>query len=98
MIFNLILLKKGCDNMLKKEVTVQEFEKLVNALDNIEEPIIIKRENKNDLVIISFEEYKKKLFLAELERKIEEGEEDIKNNRVYNARAVFEELEEKYGY
>ena len=83
---------------MQKKITVAEIESTINEYDNIEEPIIIKRENKNDLVIISFEEYKKKLFLAELERKIEEGEEDIKNNRVYNARAVFEELEEKYGY
>ena len=29
---------------------------------------------------------------------LEEAADDIKNNRVYNAREVFEELDRKYGY
>lgn len=40
----------------------------------------------------------KERFLAELRIKLEEAEDDIKNNRVYNAREVFEELDRKYGY
>lgn len=40
----------------------------------------------------------KERFLAELRRKLEEAADDIKNNRVYNAREVFEELDRKYGY
>ena len=38
-----------------------------------------KRKNNNDLVILSMEAYKKKLFLNGLDKKIQEGEEDIKN-------------------
>ncbi len=41
---------------------------------------------------------KRKDFLAELRIKLEEAADDIKNNRVYNAREVFEELDRKYGY
>ena len=37
-------------------------------------------------------------FLNELDKKLSEGEEDIKNGRIYNAREVFEELGEKYGF
>ena len=40
----------------------------------------------------------KERFLAELRIKLEEAADDIKNNRVYNAREVFEELDRKYGY
>lgn len=40
----------------------------------------------------------KERFLAELRIKLEEAADDIKNNRVYNAREVFEKLDRKYGY
>ena len=83
---------------MQKEITVDEIEDTINNYTNIEEPIIVKRKNKNDLIIISMEEYKKKLFLLDLEKKLLEGEEDIKNNRVYDAKDVFEELREEYGF
>lgn len=83
---------------MQKEITVQEIETTINQYTDIDEPIIVKRENKEDLIIISLEEYKKKIFLAELDRKLLEGEEDIKNNRVHSARAVFKGLREQYGY
>lgn len=54
---------------MQKVITVEEMGKMVNEYTNIEEPIIVKRANKNDLVILSMEEYKKKLFLNELDKK-----------------------------
>ena len=51
---------------MQKVISINEFEKTVNSIDDIEEPIIIKRENKEDLVVISLAEYKKSLFLTEL--------------------------------
>ena len=83
---------------MQKEITVKEIESTINQYSNIEEPIIVKRENNNDLVIISIDEYKKKIYLAELDRKLQEGEEDIKNNRASEVREVFKELRQKYGY
>ena len=83
---------------MQKEIKVSEVEETLNNYTNIEEPIIVKRENKEDLIIISIEEYKKKIFLSELEKKILEGEEDIKNNKIYSAKDVLRELDEKYGY
>lgn len=83
---------------MQKEITVKEIESTINQYSNIEEPIIVKRENNNDLVIISIDEYKKKIYLAELDRKLQEGEEDIKNNRAREVREVFKELRQKYGY
>ena len=83
---------------MQKEITVKEIESTINQYSNIEEPIIVKRENNNDLVIISIEKKKKKIYLAELDRKLQEGEEDIKNNRAREVREVFKELRQKYGY
>lgn len=40
----------------------------------------------------------KENFLTELRIKLKEAEEDIKNNRVQNAREAFNELDRKYGY
>lgn len=83
---------------MQREITVNEVESTIKKYTNIVEPLLIKRENEEDLIIISAEEYKKKIFLAELAKKLEEGEEDIRNNKVHNARKVLKELREEYGY
>lgn len=74
---------------MQKVISINEFEKTVNSIDDIEEPIIIKRENKEDLVVIS---------LAELSSKLAESEEQYKNGQVHSAESVFKELRDKYGY
>ena len=66
---------------MQKVISINEFEKTVNSIDDIEEPIIIKRENKEDLVVISLAEYKKSLFLTELSSKLAESEEHIKMDK-----------------
>ncbi len=83
---------------MQKEITVKEIVDTLEQYTNIEEPIIVKRDNKDDVVILSMEEYRKKIFLAELDKKLDEAEDDIKNNRVHKARDVFKELREQYGY
>ena len=83
---------------MQKEITVKEIVDTLEQYTNIEEPIIVKRDNKDDVVILSIEEYRKKIFLAELDKKLDEAKDDIKNNRVHKARDVFKELREQYGY
>lgn len=83
---------------MQKEITVKEIVDTLEQYTNIEEPIIVKRDNKDDVVILSMEEYRKKIFLAELDKKLDEAEDDIKNNRVHKARDVFKEFREQYGY
>ena len=90
-------LEEGSDCMAKV-IHVDEMEKTVNKCTNIEEPIIVKRKNNNDLVILSIEEYKKKLFLNDLDKKIQEGEEDIKNGKTHKLRDVLKELRSEYRY
>ena len=80
--------------MQSKEITVREFETTINDIDDIEEPIILKRENKKDLVVISLEEYQKAIFL----NKLEKSKKQYKEGKVHSARTFFKEMREKYGY
>lgn len=83
---------------MQKEITVKEFESTVNGIDNIDEPIIVKRDNKQDLVVISLEQYRKELFLAELAAKLEKSEKELEQEKVHSARMIFKEMREKYQY
>ena len=78
---------------MQREITVREFENAVNAVDDIE-PMIVKRENKKDLLVISLEQYQKEMFLNTLEK----SKEDYNEGKVYSARTIFKGLKEKYGY
>lgn len=52
---------------MQKEITVKEFENAVSIIDDIE-PMIVKRENKKDLLVISLEQYQREIFLNKLEK------------------------------
>lgn len=79
---------------MQREITVREFENTVSSVDDIEEPIIVKRENKKDLVVISLEKYQEEIFL----NKLEKSKKEYEKGQVYSARTVFKGLREKYGY
>lgn len=81
-----------------REISVDEVIDTINECTNIEEPIIVKRKNKEDLVIISIEEYKRKILMSELNKKVAEGEEDIEYGKIDDAKKVLKELRSKYGY
>ena len=72
---------------MQREITVRELENTVNMLDDIKEPIIVKRENKEDLVVISLEQYQRGIFLNILEK----SKKQYKEGKVHNARTVFKE-------
>ena len=83
---------------MQREITIREVENALNEYENIDEPIIVKRNNKKDVIILSIDEYQRKLYLSELSSKVAKGEDDLKNNRIKDARVVFGRLREKYGY
>lgn len=78
---------------MQREITVREFENAVSTVDDIE-PMIVKRDNKKDLIVISLEQYEKEIFLSKLEKSKKQYEE----GKVHSARTVFKGLREKYGY
>ena len=45
---------------MQREITVREFENAVSNVDDIE-PMIVKRDNKKDLIVISLEQYEKEI-------------------------------------
>ena len=78
---------------MQKEITIREFENAVNETDDIE-PMIIKRENKKDLLVISLEQYRKEMFL----NKLEKSKKEYKDGKIHSAKTIFKGLREKYGY
>ena len=78
---------------MQREITVREFENVVSVTDDIE-PMIVKRENKKDLLVISLEQYQREMFL----NKLEKSKKQYKEGKVHSARTVFKGLREKYGY
>ena len=52
---------------MQREMTIQEVQKTLTE-DNIEETILLKRNGKNDIVIMNFEEYKKIFEINFIER------------------------------
>lgn len=78
---------------MQREVTVKELE----DIDDINEPLIVRRQNKQDLIVISLEEYRK-IYQSDLLEKIKKAEEQIKNGEVVDADLVFKEMREKYEY
>ena len=78
---------------MQREITVREFENAVSNVDDIE-PMIVKRDNKKDLIVISLEQYEKEIFLSKLEK----SKKQYNEGKVHSARTVFKELREKYGY
>ena len=78
---------------MQREITIREFENAVSAVDDIE-PMIIKRENKKDLIVISLEQYQREMFL----NKLEKSKKEYEDGKVHSARTVFKGLREKYGY
>ena len=83
---------------MQKIIDVKEIEDTLNESEDIIEPIIVKRKNKSDVVILSIEAYKEKLLEQEIIKHLKKSEEDIKNGRTIPAKKVFEELRAEYGY
>ena len=80
--------------MQTREIAIRDFENTFNDVEKVNEPIIVKRANKEDLVVISLEEYQKVVFTSKLNK----SKEQYKKGKVHNAKTVFKGLREKYGY
>jgi len=76
-----------------QQLNLKEIETAVNQYGEI----VVRKNNKNNVVVMSMEEYKKKMLDEEIERKILKSEEDYNNGRVKEAEDVFKEWELKYG-
>ena len=78
---------------MQQLTNLQELEMAVNL--NVE--VVIKKNNKNNVILMSMEEYKKSLIKNKIKNNLIKAEEDIKLGRVRDAEEVFKEWNAKYG-
>lgn len=74
---------------------VTNLQELETAIDLNGEMVVSK--NGNDVIVMSIDEYKKKLMKDKIEKNLLKAEDDIENERVRNAEDVFKEWNAKYG-
>ena len=83
---------------MQRVIKLKEIEEELTKQEEINEPIVVKRENKSDVVIVSLKEYKEKLLELDIIKHLQKSEDDIENGRTVPAKKVFEELRAQYGY
>ena len=74
---------------------LKNIEEIENAINEYGE-VVVSKNQKNKIVIMSMEEYKKRVLQKDIEEHLLKSEQDIENGRVRSARKVFEEWKEKY--
>lgn len=80
---------------MQREISVRDVEETLNG--DIVDTIVVKRENKEDVIIMNLDEYKR-IMEKDLVEKLKKAEEQIKNNEVTKAEKVFSDMRAKYGY
>ena len=60
--------------------------------------IVLTKNEKNNVIVLSVEQYKEKLLDEEIEKKLLKAEKQIEEGKTVKAAEVFKELEEKYGF
>ena len=78
---------------MQQLTNLQELEMAVN----LNGEVVVKKKNKNNVILMSMEEYKKSLIKDKIKNNLIKAEEDIKLGRVRDAEEVFKEWNAKYG-
>ncbi len=74
--------------------SIQEIEKVINQNGEM----VIGKNNKNNVIVMSMEEYRNNIFDNETVQCLLKSEEDIKKGRTKKATEVIKELRAKYGF
>ena len=75
-------------------INMQEVETAMNKYGDI----VLTKNEKNNVIVLSVEQYKEKLLDEEIEKKLLKAEKQIEEGKTVEAAEVFKELEEKYGF
>lgn len=73
---------------------IQEIEDAVNQYGEI----VIRKNKNNNVVVMSMDEYRKKMLNNQIEKKLLKAERQIAEGKTVKADEVFKELEEQYGF
>ena len=79
---------------MKQVTSLQQIETFINKNGEM----VIGKNSKNKVVIMSMEEYRNNIFDSETVKKLLKSEEDIEKGRTRKATEVIKELREKYGF
>ena len=79
---------------MQQEKSIKELEEAIN----LNGEMIVSKNSKNKVIIMSIEEYNNRLLEDELNKKLKKAEKQIKDGKTVNAKKVFKELEEKYEF
>lgn len=74
-------------NMKKLETAVEEYGE-----------IVISKNNKNNVIVMSMEEYNKENIEKDVIKKLKKSEQEIENREGIESDIAFKELRQKYGY
>ena len=77
-----------------QQLNMQEIETAVNQYGEI----VISKNSKNNVIVMSMEEYKKKMFEDKIEKKLQKAEKQIEEGKTVKATEIFKELEDIYGF
>ena len=78
---------------MQQLTNLQELEMSVN----LNGEVVVTKNDKNNVILMSMEEYKKSLIKDKIKNNLIKAEEDIKLGRVRDAEEVFKEWNAKYG-
>lgn len=79
---------------MQQVTSLQQIETCINQNGEM----VIGKNNKNNVVVMSMEEYKNNIFDNETVKKLLKSEEDIEKGRTRKATEVIKELRTKYGF
>ena len=77
-----------------QNINIQEVETAMNKYGDI----VLTKNDKNNVIILSVEQYKEKILKEKIEKKLLIAEKQIEEGKTVKAVDVFKELEEKYGF
>ena len=79
---------------MQQVTSLQQIEKFINQNGEM----VIGKNNKNNVVVMSMEEYRNNIFDNETVKKLLKSEKDIEKGRTRKATEVIKELRAKYGF
>lgn len=79
---------------MKQVKNIHELETAINQNGEM----VVSKNNTNNVIIMSMEEYKEKKLKKDIIKKLKKSEEEIENGEGIESDIVFKELKQKFGY
>ena len=77
-----------------QQINLKEIETAVNQYGEV----VLRKNNKNNFVVMSMEEYNKNILREEIIKALKKSEQEIENGEGIDSDEAFKKLRQKYGY